>query len=71
MVKIEKGVPAPEERKQRKRYPFHQMDVGDSVLISHGDAMSARVSARYHGTRYSKKFTSKKEDDGVRIWRVE
>ena len=71
--KIEKNIPL-----IKNRYPFNEMEVGDSIKVT-GDRKkinSARSSSTLYGKRNNKKFTSRQEhsDPGemsVRIWRVE
>jgi hypothetical protein len=58
------NVPVPE---RYTRYPFHQMKVGDSFYSSSSTVTSA---AFRHGTLYNKKFTVRKEGDGLRVWRI-
>lgn len=69
---IEKNVPVPTARSARAKYPFKEMDVGDSVLIPDESKAKAAVNAAFMvGTRDGKKFTSRSTPEGVRIWRVE
>lgn len=67
--KIEKGVPMP---KLRNKYPFRQMEVGDSVYIpnSHAAASKSSYAAYDFQKRTGRKFISRKEGDGIRIWRI-
>ena len=76
--KIEKGVPFPEVHSKFK-FPWPEMEVGDSVLIKTGkvetvDLLKRKVkgSARYYGVKTGKKFRSliNREEDGVRVWRI-
>ena len=77
--KIEKHVPMPEVHSKIK-FPWAEMEVGDSVLVRIGsgeeiDTLKRQVkgSARYYGVKTGKKFRSliSREDDGVRVWRIE
>jgi len=77
--KVEKNVPFPEVH-TKFNFPWAQMEVGDSVLIKTGkketvDILKRKVkgSARYYGAKVGKKFRSliDREDDGVRVWRIE
>lgn len=77
--KIEKHVPFPEVH-SKFQFPWPEMEVGDSVLIKTGqketvDNLKRKVkgSARYYGVKSGKKFRSliNREEDGVRVWRVE
>lgn len=61
---IEKGVPIPNGR---SRYPFKDMEVGDSVYIE-GKA-SSKISGSF-GILRPKRFIARNEKTGVRVWRV-
>lgn len=55
------------------KYPFADMAVGDSVFIP-GDtrsSLNARSSALKFGTRSGRRFITREEPGGIRIWRVE
>lgn len=66
--KIEKNIPVP-DRGRRARYPFSQMEVGDSVLIADIDRSSQLASYWQH--LRPKRFVSRKVDGGIRVWRLE
>lgn len=66
---IEKNIPVPDWR-VRARYPFKDMQVGDSFLIPQGDRKKVYPAASAAGARHGKKFAVRKVDDGVRVWRV-
>jgi hypothetical protein len=72
MLTIEK--PRPEfEIALRSRYPFADMLVGDSFLITdHRKAESARISAIHFAKRQQDewKFTMRKMRDGWRLFRI-
>lgn len=74
MIAVEKGIPLP-GRKHHK-YPFDEMDVGDSFFIpakSADDAARAQVSAlgAMRARRLlDKDFTTRRVDGGVRVWRI-
>ena len=77
--KVEKNVSFPEVHSKFK-FPWPEMEVGDSVFIKTGktetvDILKRKVkgSARYYGVKSDKKFSSlvNREKDGVRVWRVE
>ena len=73
-IKIEAGVPMPGDG--RRRYPFHEMEVGDSFFVPHADKsgrdLSTRVSnaAVKWGKIHDCKFTIRQVDGGARCWRV-
>ena len=68
-MEIEKGLRIPKV----KRYPFADMEVGDSMLF---DELSEVESAQNAGYSYSKthdnrfKMTRRKMDNGYRLWRI-
>ncbi len=77
--KIEKNVAIPEVHSKIK-FPWPAMEVGDSVLVKAGksetiDLLKRKVkgSARYYGVKTGKRFRSliSREEDGVRVWRID
>ena len=53
------------------KYPFHRMEVGESVFVESPAFDGAALNAAHaHGSRHGKKFTGQSEDGGVRVWRV-
>ena len=76
---IEKGVEIPEVHSKMK-YPWAEMEVGDSVFVEAEEGQSlfdlkrkVGPSARYYGNVTGKKFKTlmERENNGVRVWRVE
>ena len=67
-MQIESNVPFEDNSKNRK-YPWQDMEVGDSVLITE-NTHSARCSAYSYGKRNDKEFRSRTEDGGIRIFRT-
>jgi hypothetical protein len=70
MVQIEQGVTVPTNR---SKYPFGDMEPGDSILFGLGkQAQSCRVAAlrftRVHQPKWV--FTLRKVDGGWRLWRI-
>lgn len=70
MYKIDAGVTFPDVR---SKYPFHDMEVGDSILFTERpEADSARVCAlryvRAHNPDW--KFSLRAVQNGWRLWRV-
>jgi len=77
--KIQKNVPFPEVH-TKFRFPWPEMEVGDSVLVKPEDTETleilkrkAKGSARYYGVKTGKVFRSliDHEQNGVRVWRVD
>lgn len=68
---IDKGLPIPELRYGRpwNRYPFSQMEVGDSFFCF-GSTSSVQAAANGYGKRNGCKFTARYVEGGTRVWRV-
>lgn len=75
-IKIEKGIPLPKNVTRKSKYPFREMEVGDSFFITDKEdakRMQQKVSAV--ASMFSKKnseykFKTQAFDSGVRIWRI-
>lgn len=69
MIKVDKNVPPP---RQRGKYPWRQMEVGDSFLVPEGMENSVRYAASYFRKRNPDyKFMVRKQEDGTyRCWRI-
>ncbi len=67
MIEIEKGIPIPVVRHEDRKYPFAEMEVGDSFLadISPGAAFSGAKSV---GIRVATRTIVKGKT--IRVWRV-
>jgi hypothetical protein len=62
---IDKDVPIP------SRFPFAQMEVGDSFVIT-TKRSTAAVAARRYGDKHKMKFVTRKMPDGtIRCWRTQ
>lgn len=69
--KIEKNVPLPEARRGKAgTYPFGDMEVGDSVLIEDRSQSSISGALTHYKYRWGKDFATRREGDGVRVWRT-
>jgi hypothetical protein len=75
--KIEKDVPVPGTYHHRAKYPFPEMEVGDSFLVPYGGKPkrvvmnNVRSAGSYYGKRHGIRFVFRTEEGGVRTWRVE
>lgn len=68
--KIEKGVPIPGSR---AKYPFVEMEIGDSFFVEVGEDQRRITSQRISGSSQNygeKKFSVRTVKGGLRIWRV-
>ena len=72
--KIEDGYEIPAERQPRKRrakYPWNELNVGQSFFVEGAPLRSMTSTASHAGRRYGKKFVVRLADGGVRVWRYE
>lgn len=73
MIKIEHNIPIKGIKVSRSKFPFKDMEVGDSFKVPKSKRSGALASACGYGARQEpeQKFTSKIVDDrNVRIWRI-
>ncbi len=80
--RIEKGIDLPcrlngAAGRHKASYPFCEMDVGDSFFIFEPDPFerakrqsSILATARRSAKSKDLHFTTRQEDDGVRVWRI-
>lgn len=79
-MKIDKNVPLPDRIAKRTSIgplPLAELNVGDSILVECNQAEMEKVlhSVRVRLSRFAQankgyKFSSTKENKGIRIWRV-
>lgn len=68
-VRIDKNIPIP---RSRGKYPFREMEVGDSFLCPKGSEKTIYSAAGQATTRIKgRRFIVRKTEDGFRVWRVE
>ena len=66
--KIEKMTPMP-SRRERVKYPFDKMEVGDSFSIPDTESyIKLNSAASYYGEKYQKKFSISRLH--MRLWRI-
>lgn len=74
-MKIEKDIPMPDTAvKGSYKYPLNEMEVGDSIFEPgprNSNESKVRLSAKKYGDKTGKRFSARKVEGGVRIWRVE
>lgn len=72
-VEITSGVPIPARgpgRKGKTKYPYGEMQVGDSIYVAGAQASSLQSMARRAMKDRGWRFTARPEADGARLWRV-
>jgi hypothetical protein len=62
-------VPPPKRTGRPKGYPFHLMELDDSVFIADKDIRTV-VSIVQRYKKMGKTFTCRTEEGGVRVWRT-
>lgn len=74
MYQIEKGhaIPANLDWAPRQKYPFPDMQVGDSFYVGDAlaDAERVRGAMKSFAKNHSMRFTLRKHDIGYRCWRT-
>ena len=66
-IDVQKDVPVPEAR---KRYPYKEMEVGDSFFVEDGGIQNVCNQNYRMGKKLGMSFIARKEGTGVRVWRV-
>jgi len=70
VYEITKDVPLPQPIK-RHNYPYRDLQVGESFWVT-GISLQSICNANLRQSKaLSRKFICRKENDGVRVWRVE
>ncbi len=80
MFEIEKNIPIDVKHKKGSKYPFKDMEVGDSFLVTtkhEKEKFIVRAAAYAFAAYYKKKTgnvikfkTSCVENDDIRVWRI-
>jgi hypothetical protein len=65
---IDKDVPLASTKKNA--LPYKEMEVGDSFLVPEGKMQTISNSNWRIGKALGAKFTARRVDGGVRVWRV-
>lgn len=76
MFKVEKNIPVAEVKYTEEIYPFSSLEIGDSFFVPYDGndpnyirrkVFSASCQA---GKRHGKKYTGRKLEHGIRVWRI-
>ena len=70
MYTIEKNVPIPENRGRLSKYPFGEMELGDSFVVEKEKMNTIRTNCSTYGKSHKKKFVVRKDGDKIRCWRI-
>lgn len=75
MTIIESNIPMPASYKNGRpaAYPFREMQIGQSIYIPASEVQPRHAAKRAYaaGRRAAMKFVCRRDEEGVRIWRVE
>lgn len=73
MYEIDDNVEIPPKRnRSTKKYPWAEMKIGQSFFVPNKSQASLSATAIGYSYRHpGLKFTTAKENDGVRCWRIE
>lgn len=75
-VQIDKNIPMPDRlpgnagNGRWSKYPFAEMEVGDSFLVTDTPRNKISSAANQAYKRLGFKFKTGKVDDGIRVWRI-
>lgn len=67
---IEKGIPVPTTRQGNYKYPWDEMEVGDSFFIKGKVRAQIAPSIKRIEVTRGVKFTAHQVEDGLRVWRI-
>lgn len=72
MIEVEKNIPIPQKKGRAPKYPFSDMNVGDSFEVVDAPKNTVLNAANQWSKRHNKKakFTIRFEDGKTRIWRT-
>ena len=71
-IENEHAIPAARQHNgRREKYPWSQMEIGDSFFVEKGEVRKIAGAACHAGRRANKKFVVRVAEGGVRAWRYE
>jgi hypothetical protein len=65
---IEKGIPIPEPASALRKYPWHEMEPGDSFYVPNAPKSLQSMCSKKRGDGLE--FAARKEKNGLRVWRT-
>lgn len=72
ILPVEKGIPMPEMKSHssRRKYPWYEMEVGDSFAFPEGTTMAKALTTASSQSKNGREFKSRRVDGGIRCWRI-
>ena len=69
-IKIEKGIPIPQQGSQNIKWPFGELEVGDSFVMKGKDKPTVASYVSYWRRKTGWGFATRRVEGGTRIWRT-
>ena len=75
-IKIETEVPVPTKTTRKSKYPFREMEVGNSFFVNEKESVArlqqklSAAASMFCKKNPAYKFKTQAFDTGVRLWRV-
>lgn len=71
-MEIEKNIPIPRSHAEGVKYPFPQMEIGDSFVVPIDRRVAVCMACLRYKEKHGKQFTTRKTEDGksIRVWRI-
>jgi hypothetical protein len=69
-IQIEKNIPLPPDKK-RNVYPYKSMEIGESFYVPQAKIQMICNYNNRAKKATGMKFIARKEEEGVRVWRIE
>ena len=70
VITVDKGIPVPRSLRGRSKYPFRQMEIGDSCFIPRKNGQQITIN-HLKPLRFTTRHVVENGIDGVRVWRIE
>lgn len=69
-MNVDKEIPIPRKQRKHAKWPWHELEVGDSFLMPEKSINAATAHANTASKSTGHKYTCRTVEGGVRIWRV-
>jgi len=73
MLDIESNIPLPEDTRPliKTNWPHEGMEIGQSFFVKGKSIISVCIVNKRYGKKLGRVFTARKQEDGIRVWRLE
>jgi hypothetical protein len=69
-IGVDKDVAPRPTHSRLPKYPWHEMEIGDSFLVEDSGMHSIPSNASHTSSRTGRKFITQKVEAGIRVWRT-